>query len=192
MAMSRGEKTETKNTLLKHALRKEDSCMDDISEFTKFQCFPLFSVLLALDSPTVTLLSLDIEGAEFEVFRSLPWDKVDIEVIITELVHAGEVFPGSRLEIIQYLESKNYQFVGNLFDDIFVRKDLLGVKYNIDVKDAERQFPLFSSDPNLESQDIMDKYFSIWGNRRSPSTGVTSWTQYIRPKKPSLKLQLSN
>ena len=57
----------------------------------EFQCFPLYSVLLALDSPTVTLLSLDIEGAEFEVFRSLPWDKVDIEVIVTELVHAGEV-----------------------------------------------------------------------------------------------------
>ena len=57
----------------------------------EFQCFPLFSVLLALDNPTVTLLSLDIEGAEFEVFRSLPWDKVDIEVIVTELVHAGEV-----------------------------------------------------------------------------------------------------
>ncbi len=60
-------------------------------EGPEFQCFPLYSVLLALDSPTVTLLSLDIEGAEFEVFRSLPWDKVDIEVIVTELVHAGEV-----------------------------------------------------------------------------------------------------
>ena len=150
----------------------------------EFQCFPLYSVLLALDNPTVTLLSLDIEGAEFDVFRSLPWDKVDIEVIVTELVHAGEVFPGSRLEIIQYLESKNYQWVGNLFDDIFVRKDLLGVKYNIDVKDAERQFPLFSSDPSLESQDILDKYFSFWGNKRSPSNGVTPWTQYIWPKKP--------
>ena len=31
------------------------------------QCFPLYSFLLALDSPTVNLLSLDIEGAEFEV-----------------------------------------------------------------------------------------------------------------------------
>ena len=60
-------------------------------EGLEFQCFPLYSVLLALDSPTVTLLSLDIEGAEFEVFRNLPWDKVDIEVIVTELVHAGEV-----------------------------------------------------------------------------------------------------
>ena len=64
---------------------------EEKEEGPEFQCFPLYSVLLALDSPTVTLLSLDIEGAEFEVFRNLPWDKVDIEVIVTELVHAGEV-----------------------------------------------------------------------------------------------------
>ena len=126
-------------------------------EGPEFQCFPLYSLLLALDSPTVTLLSLDIEGAEFEVFRSLPWDKVDIEVIVIELVHAGEVFEGSRLEIIKYLESKNYQYVGNLFDDIFVRKDLIGVKYNVDIKDAERQFPMFSSDLSLQSKNIKEQ-----------------------------------
>ena len=31
------------------------------------QCFPLYSVLLALGNPTVHYLSLDIEGAEFQV-----------------------------------------------------------------------------------------------------------------------------
>ena len=31
------------------------------------QCFPLYSLLLAVGNPTVNLLSLDIEGAEFEV-----------------------------------------------------------------------------------------------------------------------------
>ena len=68
-----------------------DGITQEKEDGTEFQCFPLYSLLLALDSPTVTLLSLDIEGAEFEVFRSLPWDKMDIEVILTELVHAGQV-----------------------------------------------------------------------------------------------------
>ena len=36
-------------------------------EHQSLQCFPLYSFLLALDNPTVHLLSLDIEGAEFEV-----------------------------------------------------------------------------------------------------------------------------
>ena len=84
------------------------------------------------------------------------------------------------------MESKNYQFIGNLFDDIFVRKDLLGVKYNIDIKDAEIQFPLFTSDPFLQSKDILDKYLVQWGDKRRPLKGVTSWSQYIRPQKPLL------
>ena len=157
--MSRGEQTETQSQLMEHALtlKKMDSCSDEISELNKFQCFPLFSVLLALDSPTVTLLSLDIEGAEFEVFRSLPWDKVDIEVIVTELVHAGEMGPGSRLEVIEFLESKNYQYIGNLYDDIFVRKDLIGVKYQIDIQIAEQMFEQFSSEVQIEREDILDK-----------------------------------
>ena len=159
MAMSRGKQTEPQSQLMEHALtlKKMDSCSDEISELNKFQCFPLFSVLLALDSPTVTLLSLDIEGAEFEVFRSLPWDRVDIEVIVTELVHAGELFPGSRLEVIKFLESKNYQYIGNLYDDIFVRKDLLGVKYQIDIQKAEQMFEQFSSEILIEREDILEK-----------------------------------
>ena len=31
------------------------------------QCFPVFSLLAALDLPTINLFSLDIEGAEFQV-----------------------------------------------------------------------------------------------------------------------------
>ena len=63
----------------------------EYEDTTTLQCFPLFSTLLALDNPTVNFLSLDIEGAEFEVLKTIPWDKVDIEVIVAELLHAGEV-----------------------------------------------------------------------------------------------------
>ena len=93
MAISREEEGDTKT---------EGSCSE--SEMTELQCFPLFSVLMALANegpesgsrdpirgPRVNLLSLDIEGAESEVFKTIPWDMVDIEVIVTELVHAGEV-----------------------------------------------------------------------------------------------------
>ena len=33
----------------------------------KLQCYPLYSLLMAMGNPTVNLLSLDIEGSEFEV-----------------------------------------------------------------------------------------------------------------------------
>ena len=48
--------------------------------------------MLALDRTTVHLLSLDIEGAELEVLRSIPFDKVDIKVIVVEVKHVNKVF----------------------------------------------------------------------------------------------------
>ena len=43
------------------------------------QCFPLYSLLTAAagEDITVNYLSLDIEGAEFLVLQTIPWDKVD-------------------------------------------------------------------------------------------------------------------
>ena len=66
------------------------------------QCFPVYSLLLALGNPTVNYFSLDIEGAEYLVLQSIPWDKVDIEVLGVELHIAGKVFPekqGKRFTI---------------------------------------------------------------------------------------------
>ena len=34
--------------------------------------------------PRITFSSLDIEGAEFEVLKTIPWDKVDIQVCYSE------------------------------------------------------------------------------------------------------------
>ena len=40
------------------------------------ECYPLYSLLLAMEQPRVDFLSLDIEGAELAVLRTVPWDKV--------------------------------------------------------------------------------------------------------------------
>ena len=39
---------------------------DNKTSYMEVQCFPLYSMLLAVGNPTVNLLSLDIEGAEFQ------------------------------------------------------------------------------------------------------------------------------
>ena len=67
--------------------------------------------MAAAGNVTVNYLSLDIEGAELQVLRTLPWDKVDIEVMTVETAHAGEVFPGSTDEFRQFLEEKGYVHV---------------------------------------------------------------------------------
>ena len=43
----------------------------------RVQCFPLYSILMALGNPTVDYFSLDIEGAEFPVLKTIPFEKVE-------------------------------------------------------------------------------------------------------------------
>ena len=44
------------------------------------QCFPLYSMLSAAGLTSLDFLSLDVEGIDHLVLKSLPWKKVDIKV----------------------------------------------------------------------------------------------------------------
>ena len=112
------------------------------------QCVPLYTLLLALENPTVNWFILDIEGAEYQVLQTIPWHLVDIEMISVETDLAGLVMPGSRQEIIHYMKSQGYvhrrevlraeeslrlftcrvhgstSTVGEVKDDLFVRSDV--------------------------------------------------------------------
>ena len=78
------------------------------------QCLPLYTLLLALDNPTVNWFILDIEGAEFQVLQTIPWELVDIEMVSVETDLAGLVLPGSRDEIIDYMESQGFHHAASV------------------------------------------------------------------------------
>ena len=61
----------------------------------QLQCLPLVSLLFALGNPTVNFFVLDIEGFELAVLRTIPWDKVDIEVLSVETDLAGKFQKGN-------------------------------------------------------------------------------------------------
>lgn len=44
------------------------------------QCFPLYSILLAIKKTQIDYFSLDVEGYEMGILRNIPWHKVDIKV----------------------------------------------------------------------------------------------------------------
>ena len=46
----------------------------------KAVCLPFISILSAIGNPSVDYFSLDIEGVELDVLKTIPWDKVDIKV----------------------------------------------------------------------------------------------------------------
>ena len=57
----------------KHKQLKRDNLADVI-------CFPLFGVLKAINVTKVDYFSLDVEGNEMDVLRTIPFDDVDITV----------------------------------------------------------------------------------------------------------------
>lgn len=90
----------------------------------KMQCFPLYSVLLALGNPTVDLFSLDIEGAELQVLKTIPWDKVKVRVLLIEVNHIGEIFKGSPKDLIKLMKKNSFKFFrSSSIDDIYVKRD---------------------------------------------------------------------
>jgi len=78
---------------------------------------------MALGNPVIDLFSLDIEGAELQVLKTVPWDKVNIQVLIIEVNHIGEIFKGSAKELNKHLKMNNFQFYKSLqIDDIYVNR----------------------------------------------------------------------
>jgi len=46
----------------------------------RVQCFPLFSLLSALNVTVVDYFSLDVEGHEYKVLQTIPFDRILIKV----------------------------------------------------------------------------------------------------------------
>ena len=105
---------------------------DSGPQTVKMQCLPLYSILLALGNPVVDFFSLDIEGSEYQVLKSIPWDKVDIRALSVETQFAGEVTEGSREDIINLLTSLGYVHLDRISrDDIFVKLEPQGLSPKI-------------------------------------------------------------
>jgi hypothetical protein len=52
----------------------------DTETIYKMQCFPLYSLLLAIGRTHVDYFGLDVEGSEYKILKTVPWHKVDIKV----------------------------------------------------------------------------------------------------------------
>jgi hypothetical protein len=51
------------------------------SNMLTLQCFPIYSILLAIGQTRVDFFSLDVEGHELRILKTIPWHKVDIKVL---------------------------------------------------------------------------------------------------------------
>jgi hypothetical protein len=65
----------------------------------------------------INYLSIDVEGAEFEVIKSINFDKVFIDVIGFE-----DNYHDVSIPIIEYLENKGFMFISRTGDIFMINK----------------------------------------------------------------------
>ena len=76
----------------------------------------------------VFFYSLDVEGSELAILKTIPFDKVDIKVIDIEYKHIGKLFPGTYLELKTFLEVNGYEFAFKIDDPLGYPNDVVFVK----------------------------------------------------------------
>ena len=65
------------NPVFQYQMKPDDFVFTGYAE-----CFPLFSLLTALNVSVVDYLSLDIQGPELKVLGAIPFDRITIKVIV--------------------------------------------------------------------------------------------------------------
>lgn len=65
-------------------LSESDSFNGKSQDYREFeaQCFPFYSLLRAINVTTVDYFSLDIEGAELSILKTIPWKDVVIKASV--------------------------------------------------------------------------------------------------------------
>ncbi|XP_071515318.1 protein Star-like [Panulirus ornatus] len=112
-----------------HILGKQDSPSSgsEVGAVLEVQCFPLFSYLSALNVTTVDYFSLDVEGAEFSVLKTIPWEKVDIKTLSVEFIHD----PEGKDAIQTYMMDKGYYVHSEVRHYNWLANDFIFVKNSV-------------------------------------------------------------
>ena len=81
-------------------------------------CYRLNTILEKYDLDTIDLLSIDTEGGELEILKSIDYEKFLIRVIIVENIYRDP-------EYRSFLEDKGYTYATRLHrDEVYFRLDL--------------------------------------------------------------------
>ncbi len=93
------------------------------------QCFPLYSILLAVGRTSIDFFSLDVEGHELLILKTIPFDKVHIKVsysvLKSKILRNFNIYENFLFRHFQLngLGVKFQTWVKNLFKIIWRTKD---------------------------------------------------------------------
>jgi hypothetical protein len=97
----------------------------------RVQCFPIFSLLSAINVKTVDYFSLDVEGHEYQVLLTIPFDQIYIKVLSVEYIHDKE---GQR-EIVNFMEGKDYRVAASVTNRNNLANDIIFVHKSVPVSE---------------------------------------------------------
>jgi hypothetical protein len=97
-------------------INTEVSSMNQIVTDIEVRCYDINKLLVDNKLTNIDFLSIDIEGGELEVLKSINYNQIEIGIILVENNYKDQ-------NLRSFLESKEYRFIGELsIDDIFVLK----------------------------------------------------------------------
>lgn len=88
------------------------------------QCIPFAHLMAALNVTTVDYFSLDIEGYEMQVLKTIPFDEIDIKSLSVEFSH----MPNALEELNSFMESKGYEAYFSVIRDDRLAHDMIYAK----------------------------------------------------------------
>lgn len=97
-----------------------------IKETKQVETYTIDYILASFNhSKCPDFLSIDVEGLDFEIIKTIDFDKYNFKVICVESFNYSPIGAGNRrVELTDYILSKNYYEYANLgLNSIFVRQD---------------------------------------------------------------------
>ncbi|XP_061167862.1 uncharacterized protein LOC133176809 [Saccostrea echinata] len=94
----------------------------DGSDYNDVQCFPLYSILLALKLQAVDFLSIDVGGLELGVLKTMPLKSTNINIISVSCDYCSEK---NETDMEKFLQDHGYSFVSKLENFKMLSKDLI-------------------------------------------------------------------
>ncbi|KAK9500811.1 hypothetical protein O3M35_002003 [Rhynocoris fuscipes] len=88
------------------------------------QCFPLYTYLLALNVTHIDYFSLDVEGAELDVLKTIPFKDINIETLSVEYIHV----PGGKDAISEFMFSQGYVIDSEVTHPDWLANDFIFIK----------------------------------------------------------------
>jgi hypothetical protein len=99
-------------------LENENKKFNSTTEVMKVNTKKLETICNENNITHINYLSIDVEGAEFEVIKSINFDKVFIDIIEFE-----SNYDDTSIPIIEYLENKNFAVIHKSLDIFMMNKD---------------------------------------------------------------------